>query len=173
MDSNRMMLALFALAALDLLGALEAKTTPEERRKYSDWIYGCQRCDGGFRGSPLSDFGSDGNDANSVWDPSSVPATYFALCSLLILRDDLSRLKQKDCRRWLKKMQRGDGSFGQTLGDGGQIEGGFDTRFGYTAMGIRWILRASSKYDIEEDVDVEALAAKISTLQVCYALMLT
>ncbi len=168
MDSNRMMLACFTLSALDLLDALTSKTSEQERALYADWIYNCQRPDGGFRGSPSSNLGDRSNESNTVWDPASVAATFFALCSLVILRDDFSRLKRRECLRWLKKLQREDGSFGQTLGDGGRIEGGFDTRFCHTAMVVRWILNGGSvqSRDDDDDVDIDALASKIRSLQV-------
>jgi hypothetical protein len=164
-DSNRMMLAYFTVSALDILSSLETSTTPAERADYVNWIYKCQHPQGGFRGFPGTDFGELANESNSVWDPANVPATYFALATLLILRDDLTRVKRSECLGWLSKMQRPDGSFGQTLGvEEGQIEGGTDTRFAYTAVGIRWIL--GGEYQGVGDVNVENLVQYIKRLQV-------
>jgi geranylgeranyl transferase type-1 subunit beta len=167
LDGNRMMIVYFSLSALDLLDSLFSKTTETERMDYADWIYSCQHPDGGFRASPLTALGDQSTKANAAWDPASVPSTCFALCSLVILRDDLSRFKKAKCLEWLKMMQRPDGSFGQTLGDGGEIEGGYDTRFGYTAMGICWLLGELHEVgDGERKADNEALARRIVTLQV-------
>lgn len=160
-----MMLAFFTISALDLLSSLESSTTAQERAGYIDWIYGCQHPDGGFRGFPGTDFGGRANAANALWDPANVPATYFALCMLLILRDDLARVKRDECLAWLTRMQRPDGSFGQTLGEEGKIEGGTDTRFAFTAIGIRWVLGGGVDGGIG-DVDVEKLVQCIKELQV-------
>jgi geranylgeranyl transferase type-1 subunit beta len=164
-DSNRMMLAYFTISALDLLSSLESSTSEQERAGYINWIYSCQHPDGGFRGFPGTDFGDRANEENALWDPANVPATYFALCMLLILRDDLTRVKRNECLSWLTRMQRPDGSFGQTLGEEGKIEGGTDTRFAYTAIGIRWILGGGTSSN-NGDVNVEKLVQCIKELQV-------
>lgn len=91
---------------------------------------------------PGTDFGERANEANAKWDPANIPATYFALASLLILGDDLKRVRRKDTLRWVYAMQRDDGSFGETLVEG-RREGGRDPRFGYCATGIRHILRGA------------------------------
>ncbi|KAI5270795.1 hypothetical protein KEM52_005168, partial [Ascosphaera acerosa] len=104
-DSSRMTLAFFVLASLDLLGALDppppsssSSPTPRptisesDRCAYIDWIYACQLpTTGGFRGSPTTRFSHAAplTPANAAWDPANVAATFFALASLLLLRDDL------------------------------------------------------------------------------------
>jgi geranylgeranyl transferase type-1 subunit beta len=163
-DSGRMSLAFFILCALDLLGAIDTSMTAEERAGYTDWIYRCQHPDGGFRGFPGTDFGTLSTPENAVWDPPNLPHTYFALSMLLILRDDFKRVKRHDCLKWLPGLQRPDGSFGQTIGPDGSIEGGFDTRFAYVAMCVRWILRKDDE-DVP-DVDIERLVKRVSSLQV-------
>jgi prenyltransferase beta subunit len=167
-DSNRMMLAFFTLAAMDLLGSLEAHTTPAERDGYADWIYLCQHPDGGFRGFPGTDFGERSDEKNKVWDPANVAGTYFAFSMLAILKDDFSRVKRRECLQWLCKMQRPDGSFGETLGEGGRVEGGMDPRFGYMALGIRWFLRGKVRGEVMgvPDVDVDKLVYCIRQAQV-------
>ncbi|KAF2454893.1 terpenoid cyclases/protein prenyltransferase alpha-alpha toroid [Lineolata rhizophorae] len=161
MDSTRLMLSFFVLSPLDLLGELVNVTTPAERANYANWIYACQLPSGGFRASPSMSLGARREeDKNGMWDPAHVPATYFALASLCILKDDFKRVKRKECLRWLKKMQRDDGSFGQTLGADGAIEGGRDMRFGYCVMCSRWILRAGKgEKDLVgvEDIDIDGL----------------
>ncbi|KAF2429855.1 terpenoid cyclases/Protein prenyltransferase [Tothia fuscella] len=155
-DSNRTMLAFFTLAALDLLDSLKPNTTPEEREQYIDWVYLCQHPDGGFRGFPGSDLGEHRNEENKVWDPANVAGTYFAFCMLAILEDDFGRVNKKACLTWLRRVQRPDGSFGETVGEEGKVEGGMDPRFGYMAMGIRWFLRGRATGDVMGVPDVDA-----------------
>lgn len=166
-DSNRMLLAFFIVSALDLLGALQDATSEQEREGYVQWIYRCQHPEGGFRGFPGTDFGHKSTAENRVWDPANVPATYMALATLLILGDDLSRVKRRECLAWLRKLQRQAGSFGETLGEGGSIEGGFDSRFGYCAVVTRWVLRGAVQGDLDgvPDIDVERLVESVRSAQ--------
>jgi geranylgeranyl transferase type-1 subunit beta len=168
-DANRMMLSFFILSSMDLLNCLDSSLTEEDRQRHINWVYLCQHTDGGFRGFPGGDLGQLRNEENSVWDPANVPATFFALAILAVLRDDFSRVKRRECLSWLAKMQRPDGSFGETLGLGGKIEGGLDPRFGYTAMGIRAILRGRDKGVMDDvpDVDIDAFVECIRQSQVC------
>ncbi|ORY00020.1 geranylgeranyl transferas-like protein type i beta subunit [Clohesyomyces aquaticus] len=156
-DSNRLTLGFFILSALDILGDLQPALSAEERQGYIKWVYSCQIPTGGFRGSPGTDFGSLRNDGNAVWDPPTVPATYFALGTLALLGDDLQGVKRREILIWLTRMQRPDGSFGETLGLGDRIEGGNDTRFGYLSTGIRWMLRGTVEGPVDgvPDVDVD------------------
>ncbi|KAK4615694.1 Geranylgeranyl transferase type-1 subunit beta [Fulvia fulva] len=160
-ESNRMYLAFFIISALDLLDSWHSMTNEQERKDYVDWIYHCQHPKGGFRMWPGTDFGVLANEDNARWDPANVPATYFALSALLVVGDDLKRVKRRETLDWLRQMQRDDGSFGETLVHG-VVEGGMDPRFGYCATGARRILRG----DIEdgpltidgvvvEDIDVD------------------
>ncbi|KAL4930622.1 protein geranylgeranyltransferase type I subunit CDC43 [Aspergillus undulatus] len=169
-DSNRILLAFFTVAGLDLLGALQDKTTPEERQGYIEWIYHCQVPSGGFRGFTGTDFGLGRRTRdNEAWDPANVPSTFFALVILLMLGDDLSRVKRTECLAWLPKMQRPDGSFGEVLGPGGQIEGGGDLRFCCFAAGTRYILRGKRGAGLVvgvEDIDVDKL---VSFIELCQA----
>lgn len=166
-----MYLAFLIISALDLLGVLTTVCSEAERRDYIAWIYRCQHPQGGFRMWPGTDFGDRANESNAKWDPANVPATYFALGALLILGDDFARVKRRDTLLWLRRMQREDGSFGETLVDG-RIAGGRDPRFGYCATGVRRILRGHRKgrlvVDGEhvEDVDVDALVRCIRAAEV-------
>ena len=156
-----MTLAFFILSALDLLGELDSALTPDERTAYIEWVYNCQLPEGGFRAFPGADFGALRNNENHVWDPASVPATFFALGSLILLGDGLQRVKGREILEWLKKLQREDGSFGETLGEGDRIEGGKDTRFGYMSTGIRWILRGNAQGPVDgvADIDVDSFVS--------------
>lgn len=164
-----MMIAYFTFLSLDLLGALDSTLSdPKEREDCLNWVYICQHHEGGFRGSPGVDLDGREHLSNEVWDSSSVPATFFALSILAMLRDDFSRVKRKECLAWLRKVQRPDGSFGEHLGENGVVEGGMDTRFGFCAVGIWWILRGASSGDNEgmPDIDIDGLIRCIRLAQV-------
>ncbi|SMR57693.1 unnamed protein product [Zymoseptoria tritici ST99CH_3D1] len=169
-ESNRMYLAFFIISALDLLSAWESSTTASERSEYIDWIYHCQHPRGGFRMWPGTDFGIQSSPENERWDPANIPATYFALSALLIAGDDLSRVRRRETLQWLTKMQREDGSFGETLVDG-TIEGGRDPRFGYCATGIRFILRGGREGALStageeiEDIRLDSLVSCIEAAE--------
>ena len=122
---------------------------------------------------PGTDFGERANDENAKWDPANIPGTYFALAALLILGDDFKRVRRRATLQWLRKMQRQDGSFGETLVNG-NLEGGKDPRFAYCATGIRHILRGGSKdgplkvgQNEIEDIDIDALVKCIREAEVC------
>jgi geranylgeranyl transferase type-1 subunit beta len=167
-DSSRLLLAFFIISALDLLGELNSSCTEEERQSYIDWIYLNQVPEGGFRGSPGLSLGKVRNADNQAWDPPTVPCTYFALVSLAVLGDNLERVNRKGILQWLTKIQRPDGSFGETLGANGQIEGGTDTRFMFCAMAIRWVLRGDMKGTVDNisDIDVDSLVNYIRASEV-------
>jgi geranylgeranyl transferase type-1 subunit beta len=170
-DSNRVLLAFFTVAGLDLLGVLQTSTTPEERQGYIDWLYHCQVPSGGFRGFTGTRFGDEKRTReNEAWDPANLPATFLALETLLILGDDLSRLKRKECLRWLPKLQREDGSFGEVLGVDEKVEGGRDLRFCCCAAGIRYLLRGTHDNDLRgvKDIDADKLISFIESCQVRY-----
>lgn len=147
-DASRMFLGFFIVAALDLLDVLDQPDlekpiiTSDEREKWSDWIYSCQVPDGqGFRGFPGTDLGDRRNATNQQWDPGNLPNTFFALTALLVLGDDLGRVRRQQCLGWLPRLQRSDGSFGEILGPDGEAEGGRDLRYCCCAAGIAYILQ--------------------------------
>lgn len=155
-DSQRMTFAFFTLSALDLLSALENHTTSEEREGYVDWIYHCQHPNGGFKGFTGADAGVE-----SCWDPANLAATYFALASLIVLRDPMERLDTHRCLSWLRQLQREDGSFGEALGKDGQLEGGGDIRYCYLAAAVRSIVRRGESIKGVDDINVESLVSYV------------
>ncbi|KAJ5406923.1 hypothetical protein N7465_008207 [Penicillium sp. CMV-2018d] len=166
-DSSRMLLAFLTLSGLDVLGVLQSKTTPEERQGYIDWLYHCQVPSGGFRGFPGTDFGPEKrNKDNEAWDPANVPATFFALVNLLILGDDLSRVKRRECLEWLPKVQRADGSFGELVGPEGSVGGARDLRYCCCAAGIRYVLRGRNETGLEGVPDIDVLGF-VSFIEAC------
>ncbi|KAI4206433.1 MAG: hypothetical protein LQ346_001059 [Caloplaca aetnensis] len=150
-----MTLAFFTLCALDLLDALVTNTTSSERRGYIDWIYRCQHPDGGFRGFTGGDMRDNRTKGNEHWDPANIAATYFALGSLAILSDDLTRVRRSECLSWLKRLQLQNGTFGEAIGSGGEVQGGSDMRFCYCAAAIRWIL--GGRIGEHEDIDGDGM----------------
>ena len=167
-DSSRMTLAFFILSALDLLDALHTNTSDEERKAYVDWIYRCQHPNGGFRGFTGADMGSLREEQNQCWDPANLAATYFALGALMILGDNLEKVKKSECMRWLRQLQLEDGSFGEAQLTEGRIVGGRDVRFCYCAAAVRRILKQYRPSTVgDDDVDVDSMEKFILSLQVC------
>ncbi len=167
-DSQRTTLAFFILSALDLLGVLYEKTTEPERAAYIDWIYRCQHPDGGFRGFTGANVGEARNAANSCWDPANLAATYFSLAALAVLGDGLERVRRMECLNWMRRLQFSDGSFGEALGEGGEVDGPRDVRFCYCAAAVRWMLQIGQddKEDWAGDIDVDAMVGFVISSQV-------
>jgi len=168
-DANRMLLALFTVSALDILGDLDAALSPNERKGHIEWVYSCQLPAGGFRPWPGSNLGLRSTPLNTAWDPAHIPGTFFALLTLLVLGDDLTRVKRREILAWLVTMQRPEGSFGETRGHDGVVQGGNDSRFGYMATAIRWILRGHLEGPCEgvPDIDVDKFVACVRDAE-CY-----
>ncbi|KAL9614772.1 MAG: hypothetical protein Q9167_000763 [Letrouitia subvulpina] len=166
-DSQRMTLAFFTLSALDLLDALESSTTLSERQAYIDWIYSCQHPHGGFRGFTGADMGEREDGSNHHWDPANIAATYFAIANLAILGDDLQGIERKKCLLWLRKLQLDNGTFGEALGQDGQIQGGKDVRFCFCATSIWWMLGGDrqKKKELTKSINVEMLLSFIKASQ--------
>ncbi|KAI1761885.1 terpenoid cyclases/Protein prenyltransferase [Hypoxylon sp. FL1150] len=183
-DSIRLTLGFFIVAALDLLSSpssysepprdpLKASLiTPDDRKRLRAWVLSLQHPQGGFCGSPHhvlpEKYATEWdpiNNVESARDPANanIAATYFALLLLGIVADDdgssafegVHRIKTL---RWLKKLQRDDGSFGEIIDEDGYVGGGRDMRYCYLAATIRWALGGP---EAGEDFDVDVLAAHI------------
>ena len=159
-----MTFACFILSALDILGALQEHTTSEEREGYTNWIYHCQHSCGGFRGFTGTIFGDASTEPGKGWDPANLGGTFFALCALAILGDNFERVKRRECLDWVTRLQLEDGSFGEVLREGGEVEGKQDIRFAFLAASIRWILRGESSEG--KDIEVEKLAEFVHSSRV-------
>ncbi|KAH8602740.1 terpenoid cyclases/protein prenyltransferase alpha-alpha toroid [Bisporella sp. PMI_857] len=154
-DSSRMSLGFFILAALDLLCAPPIPFI--ERKNIRDWILKCQHPSGGFCGSPNHRYPDEYyGDESKEMDPANLPATSFALMTLSFV-GRLDRVERVKCLRWLKRLQREDGSFGELVTREGVILGGGDMRYCYCAMAVRFILRGEGEVSDMEDIDVEKL----------------
>lgn len=171
-DSSRMTFGFFILSALDLL-SIGADTFPEkDRTKIRDWVLKCQHPNGGFCGSPNHRYPDayyvDVGRGKQSMDPANLHATFFAILSLS-LTGSLDRMNRDACLKWLKTLQRKDGSFGELITQDGVIEGGKDMRYCHTATAVRWLLRGDVKEeDVPEgeDIDVESLVDHIRAGQV-------
>lgn len=108
---------------------------------------------------------------------ANLAATFFALLLLGLAADTddeaasaFSGVERKKLLRWMKKLQRPDGSFGQVLWEGEPV-GGRDMRHSYLASCIRWILGGGAQEEgdgaeREEDVDVEGMIDHVRHTQV-------
>jgi geranylgeranyl transferase type-1 subunit beta len=168
-DSSRMTLGFFILSALDLLGE-NTETLPEkEREAIRDWILKCQHPNGGFCGSTNHRFPDiyyvDVGHGRELMDPANLPATFFAIMSLSFV-GSLNQVKRVQCLKWLRTLQREDGSFGELVTKEGKIEGGSDMRYCCVAVAIRWILRGEEAELQEADIDMEKLVHYLRSAQV-------
>lgn len=103
------------------------------------------------------------------WDPPNLPASFFALVTLISLGDDLERVEKKGLLALLPKMQRSDGSFGEWLGPDDEVVGSSDMRFIYCACAIRWILKGRNGDGVVEgvkDIDVDRCVSYIASAEV-------
>jgi geranylgeranyl transferase type-1 subunit beta len=146
-DSSRMTLGFFILSALDLLGAGTDTFPEKDRKNIREWILKCQHPNGGFCGSPNHRFPDayyvDVGHGKQQMDPANLPATFFAILGLSFV-GNLDGVKRDECLKWLKTLQREDGSFGELITEEGIIEGGRDMRPCYLAVAVRWMLRGDA-----------------------------
>ena len=164
-DASRLSLGFFIVAALDLLGVLETEIPESERKGWADWIYSCQVHTGGFRGFPGTNLGAHRNHWNLHWDPASLPSTYLALLTLLLLGDDLARLRREECLHWLGRLQKPNGSFADFQCEDGETVGKDDLRMCYCAVGTAWILQTGCGTETKLPFDETALMGFIANCQ--------
>jgi len=98
-----------------------------------------------------------------VFDTAHIPETYFALATLLILGDDLKRVRRREILEGLRRSQYEDGSFAPVLLGDGEKFGEVDVRHLYCAIAVRDILSPVKK---EEDIDVPAVIRYIQRCKV-------
>ncbi|WQF84279.1 Putative terpenoid cyclases/protein prenyltransferase alpha-alpha toroid [Colletotrichum destructivum] len=185
-DSSRIALSFFIIAALDILSPPEpSKENPHlltaaDRVAARNFVLSLYNTGGGFCGSPThalptelyADWDIEEGTARTRNSSSAnLASTYFALLSLAIIADGheaatsaFAGVDRVMTLRWLKRLQRPDGSFGELVLDDGSIEGGNDMRLCCLAATIRWALRGDTKKgddDWVEDIDVDALVRYI------------
>lgn len=148
-DLNHMSLANFTISSLCLLG--EVHDTEIQQRQIA-WIYSHLTDDErGFRGSLNATLLPYAPGAR--YDPAHLPATYFAISSLLTLGDDLAKLNHKKIIHELADLQMPDGSFSST-----SLYQDIDIRFSYMAVAIRYILLEMNR-DLILERDIDCLQA--------------
>jgi len=171
-DSVRMTIAFFIIAAFDLLSPPASSGEPQhltaaDRAKIRTWVLGLRHPSGGFCGAPSHSIPAHLRARGWSSGNANIAATYFALLLLALAADGRNAFDGVDrvaTLRWLKRLQRSDGSFGEIVLNDGTIEGGRDMRLCYLASSIRWLLRGDVKTGEPgwvEDIDVEALVAHI------------
>ena len=171
----------------------EPLLTSQERQRIRTWILSLQHPEGGFCGSPNhlppdSARRPPRSEADlregSILVPNpgyaagaNVAATYFGLLLLALAAEHVDTadgaflgVDRIKTLRWLRRLQRADGSFGEVVTDGGHATGGRDMRQCYMAAAVRWMLRGDVKKGDAawvEDIDVQGLANYIRNAQVC------
>ncbi|KAJ2883094.1 geranylgeranyl transferase type-1 subunit beta [Coemansia aciculifera] len=142
LDAARMTFVQLCLVGLTALGKLDEVCSAEEKKQMIEWIYGQQVLgDGtelsaaycGFRGGSL--FGPHDLCDYVAANSANVAGTYSALCALLLLGDDLSRVDRPAIVEALRCLQQDSGCFAPHPGTTER-----DPRFIYCACAISAIL---------------------------------
>jgi len=95
----------FIVSALDILNCNHLFP----KQQLIDWVYSQQVFTPGAEGFKPN--GSFGGLENTKWDYSTLASTYSALCILLVLGDDLSRVNKGLVVSSIASLQKSDGSF--------------------------------------------------------------
>ncbi|KAF7309818.1 Terpenoid cyclases/Protein prenyltransferase [Mycena indigotica] len=145
-ESTRMAVGFYCLGTLDLLGALDSKTTDTDRKNFREWIWE-QQTHGpngsGFRPSPFATPDSLSEQPYGAYNGPHLVMTYTALLTLAILRDDFLRLDRKGLIKFMRSCQKEDGSFSIVPGFGES-----DLRTIYCAFSICHMLEDWSGIDV-------------------------
>jgi len=151
-DMQRMTILYFAVSGLDVLHRLDMIEHMKE--DIISWIYSnlinCDidekhRC--GFRASSTLKI-AGGEAATHVHDYQHIAMTYTALCVLVILGDDLSKINRENIAKSIRSLQLPSGSF-KAAAEGGED----DMRFIYCAAAISNILSISNGIDKDKAVE--------------------
>ncbi|KAG5513921.1 hypothetical protein PMAC_000543 [Pneumocystis sp. 'macacae'] len=129
-----MSIVFFCVSSLDLLGSLETSTTFTQRKEWIEWVYSFQ-VSNGFRESTLG-------FPPLYYNLAHITSTYFAICILLILKDNMERLNRENIIKYISRLQNIDGSFRPYIEDNQNIQlfEKADIRFTYCAIAILYIL---------------------------------
>lgn len=146
MDLSRLSLIYFNLTSLALLDAL-----PENKPELIEAIYRVQHPRGGFRSSTTTVLPLKDGELPGQWDPANIPATYFALCSLLVLGDDLSRVNRDGFLEGLRTHQTSTGGWGELLWGPDLERENTDLRFVFSAVASWYILKGGNDaFDVQQ-----------------------
>lgn len=141
LDSQRLVIAHFALGGLSLL---EATNAINNKQEYIDWIYSLQSPYGGFFGSEIMK-----HLPHSLAKPH-IASTFAAIQCLIVLGDDLEKVKVPELLSWLRSLMNLDGSF-QGASDASEPT---DLRFTYCAAFIHHIFGSNSNEFSSGDIQM-------------------
>uniref|UniRef100_A0A0K0EKE7 Protein geranylgeranyltransferase type I n=1 Tax=Strongyloides stercoralis TaxID=6248 RepID=A0A0K0EKE7_STRER len=166
-DSNKQTFNSFIVIGLDILKCLNKYSDEDNKNgnEMIEWIYRTQihgkfvngnpdNAEFGFRGS----FMTAGNylkdldcleDAKNKYDIPTISQTYSALCVLLTLGDDLTRVKRKEILQSIKECQREDGGIAVSKYDLDE----YDMRMVYCGVSIAYILNGLDYLDKNKIVE--------------------
>lgn len=122
LDTNRMTAVYFSVASLDMLGHLESSL---DKKQIIDWVYAqqvlpdsdspdtylahCGFQGGTFLGKP---YGVQPDKyKGGPYDTGNIAMTYTALCTLIMLGDDLSKVNRKAVAAGLAALQQPNGRY--------------------------------------------------------------
>lgn len=152
-DHSRLTILYFALIGLDVLEGLDS-LTDQYKREVVDWVYRLQlvpngncsihKC--GFMGSTTV-IHMKNHPGCDKYCESNVAMTYMALCILITLGDDLSRVNKSAVLQGVTSLQNSDGSFRSN-----HEHGESDLRFVYCSLAICNILNDSSTINVSNAI---------------------
>lgn len=156
-DSSRMSMLYFAIIALASMDQLEA-ITDDIRIACIEWVYSQQIVDerlgmSGFRGGPYmgNKYTIDESSASCCClDYSHVTMTHMALSILIMLNDDLKKVRKDSIINSISSLQQKSGAFSPYYGSNEE-----DVRFTYSACAI------SEIFNNWGTIDKDAIAASI------------
>ena len=110
----RLTILFFILSGLDLINELENTVDEERKKQLIEDIYKMELTKGeperlGFRGSLSASAPGTHLGQPCIFDSAHIAQTYSALCSLLILGDDLSRINKSKILEAVRRCQQSDG----------------------------------------------------------------
>ncbi|VVC33164.1 Terpenoid cyclases/protein prenyltransferase alpha-alpha toroid,PFTB repeat [Cinara cedri] len=152
-DNSRITMLYFELIGLDILDALES-LTDQHKKEIVNWVYklqlvpneNCpeQKC--GFMGSTTV-INLKTYPKCDKYCESNVGMTYMALCILITLGDDLSRVNKSAILWGVGSLQKSDGSFRSNYENGEN-----DLRFMYCSLAICNILNDWSTINVNNAI---------------------
>lgn len=148
-DYSRLTILYFVLIGLDILDNLDSLTI-EHKKEIIEWVYrlqltpnkNCPEHKCGFMGSTTVINLKD-HPGCEMYCESNVAMTYMALCILITLGDDLSRVNKVAVLQGVGSLQKPDGSFKSNYEHGES-----DLRFVYCSLAICNILNDSSSINV-------------------------
>ncbi|KAF7308815.1 Terpenoid cyclases/Protein prenyltransferase [Mycena kentingensis (nom. inval.)] len=146
-DASRTAVGFYCIGSLELLDALNSKTTETDRENWRGWIWE-QHTNGrngaGFRPGPFTTPASATPQPYGAYNGPHIVMTYTALLTLAILRDDFTKLDRAGLISFVRSCQKDDGSFSIVPGYGES-----DLRTLYCAFCISDMLGDWSAIDVE------------------------